>query len=206
MKLSLLVLSSLLAVASAWLPTERNLFIEPSASIPTRILGAPDHHTKRFESSKIRGVNLGSLFIIEPWMTNDTWVSMGCNKTKSESDCVVALGQKAANAAFQKHWDAYITEQDLDDIKAYGLNTIRVPVGFWMLHDLVQNDERFPRGGLKYLDRLAGWAASRNIYVILDLHGAPGAQEAKQPFTGQVCLPQHMMHNIKKTEMLTIFN
>ncbi|KAF2661654.1 glycoside hydrolase family 5 protein [Lophiostoma macrostomum CBS 122681] len=133
----------------------------------------------------IRGVNLGSLFIIEPWMTNDTCVSMGCDKTKSESDCVVALGQDAANNAFQKHWDTYITEQDLDDIKAYGLNTIRVPVGFWMLEDLIHDDEHFPQGGLKYLDRLAGWAADRNIYVILDLHGAPGAQDAKQPFTGQ---------------------
>jgi hypothetical protein len=42
------------------------------------------------------------------------------------------------------------------------------------------------------MDRLAEWAAKRGIYVILDLHGAPGAQEANQPFTGQVSTSKNM--------------
>jgi len=112
---------------------------------------------------------------------------MGCGDAKSEFDCMLALGQEAGNTAFQNHWNSWITEQDLDKMKEYGLNTIRVPVGYWLVQDVVdQASEHFPQGGLEKMDRLAEWAASRDIYVILDLHGAPGAQEPNQPFTGQV--------------------
>ncbi|ORY04290.1 glycoside hydrolase superfamily [Clohesyomyces aquaticus] len=184
MKFSLLSLLALGTAVQAWLPHERNLFGEQPSS--------------RFSSSynKIRGVNLGSLFIIEPWMASQEFASMGCGGQKSEFDCMLSLGQEAGNAAFQKHWDTYITEQDLNTMQQYGLNTIRVPVGYWMVEDTVyQDSEHFPKGGLKYLDRLAGWAADRNLYVVLDLHGAPGAQEPNQPFTGQYAPSAGFFHS-----------
>lgn len=134
---------------------------------------------------KIRGVNLGSLFIIEPWMASDEWESMGCGNEKSEFDCVSSLGQEAADSAFQKHWDSWITEEDISEIASLGLNTIRIPIGYWMNEDLVDESEHFPRGGFEYLERVCGWAKEEGLYVILDLHGAPGAQEPEQPFTGQ---------------------
>ncbi|KAF2807744.1 glycoside hydrolase [Mytilinidion resinicola] len=68
----------------------------------------------------------------------------------------------------------------------YGLNTVRIPLGYWIDESLVYSDsEHFPQGGLAYLDKVVGWAAAKGIYVILDLHAAPGAQVAQQPFTGQ---------------------
>ncbi|KAF2477974.1 glycoside hydrolase [Lindgomyces ingoldianus] len=188
MKLSVLSLLAITTAVSAWLPHERNLFGEQPNSVASYLPAGRGRAVKRFTSgyNKIRGVNLGSLFIIEPWMASQEWDSMGCGGTKSEFDCMIKLGQDAGDAAFQKHWGSYIGEQDLDTIKAYGLNTIRVPVGYWMVEDTVWRDsEHFPKGGLAYLDQLVGWAADRNIYVILDLHGAPAAQEPNQPFTGQ---------------------
>lgn len=186
MKYSLFSLFAFSSAVSAWLPYERDLF----SRYPNNYISAgKGRSVKRFDSgnSKVRGVNLGSLFIIEPWMASQEWASMGCGDAKSEFDCVMKLGQDAANQVFQKHWDTYITEGDLDTMKAYGLNTVRVPVGYWMVEDTVNREsEHLPQGGLKYLDRLAGWAAARDIYVIIDLHGAPGAQEPQQPFTGQV--------------------
>lgn len=125
-------------------------------------------------------------------MATSEWKSMGCEGANSEFDCVMKLGQDNANTAFKKHWETYITEDDLDTMKGYGLNTIRVPVGYWIIEDLVFKDsEHFPQGAIQYLDRLAGWAAAKNIFVILDLHGAPGAQEPNQPFTGQVSHPSN---------------
>ena len=135
---------------------------------------------------KIRGVNLGSLFIVEPWMSSGTWESMGCNGAASEWDCVVLLGQEKANAAFQKHWDTFIASDDFDKMKSYGLNTVRIPFGHWFVEETIASGENWPRGGMKYLDKVAELAASRNINVILDLHGAPGVQVANNAFTGHV--------------------
>ncbi|XP_055354489.1 uncharacterized protein LOC129600112 [Paramacrobiotus metropolitanus] len=135
---------------------------------------------------KIRGVNLGSLFVIEPWMAHTEWTRMGCADQKSEFDCVMRLGQAKANQEFQAHWDRWITQADIQKMKSYGLNTIRIPVGYWIYEDIVYKDsEHFPQGGLAYLERLCGWASDAGLYIIMDLHGAPGAQEPQQPFTGQ---------------------
>ncbi|XXG96016.1 hypothetical protein Hte_002293 [Hypoxylon texense] len=133
---------------------------------------------------KIRGVNLGSHFIVEPWMAYDEWNGMGCGSANDEWQCVKALGQDAADAAFKKHWDSWTTKDDISQIKSLGLNTVRVPVGFWLKEDLVDDGEYYPRGGLEYLDRLVGWCADAGIYVIMDLHGGPGVQTPNQQFTG----------------------
>lgn len=135
---------------------------------------------------KIRGVNLGSLFIVEPWMSSDTWKSMGCGDAKSEWDCVASLGQEKADAVFQRHWNTFITAKDFDKMKDYGLNTVRIPVGHWFVEETIIQGESWPRGGMKYLDKVAAMAASRNISVIIDLHGAPGVQVPNNAFTGHV--------------------
>lgn len=69
----------------------------------------------------------------------------------------------------------------------YGLNTIRIPVGYWIKEDIVYSDsEHFPQGGLSYLEQVCGWASDAGFYIIIDLHGAPGAQVPKNADTGQV--------------------
>lgn len=180
-----------LTAVNAWLPHERNFFDQrrDTDDVTQQYARHKDKDiTSRYlpQHNPIRGVNLGSLFVVEPWMANSEWTFMGCSGQSSESDCVQSLGQSAANSAFEKHWDTWISETDLDSVVSYGLNTIRVPVGYWIVESLVQYGEHFPQGGLQYLDRLVGWAADRGLYVILDLHGTPGAQVAKQAFTGQV--------------------
>jgi aryl-phospho-beta-D-glucosidase BglC (GH1 family) len=137
---------------------------------------------------KIRGVNLGSLFIVEPWMSNDTWVGMGCGNTKSEWDCVSSLGQEKANAAFAKHWDTFITKDDFQAMKQYNLNTVRIPVGHWLVEETIAQGENWPRGGMKYLDKVVGMAKDAGLNVILDLHGAPGGQVANNAFAGHVSI------------------
>lgn len=97
----------------------------------------PDH--------KLRGVNVGTLFVYEPWIDSQEWSNMGCSGQKSEFDCVMSIGQDAANTAFQKHWDSWIGAADLDEMKSYGLNTIRVPLGYWFKEDLVDSSEHFAK-------------------------------------------------------------
>ncbi|KAI1777015.1 glycoside hydrolase family 5 protein [Hypoxylon cercidicola] len=155
-------------------------------SIPLEDRGDSTRPTRRWLPSvdKIRGVNLGSHFVIEPWMASDEWTSMGCGSANDEWQCVKALAQDAADAAFKKHWDSWTTKDDISQIKSLGLNTVRIPVGFWIKEDLVYGNEYYPRGGLEYLDRLVGWCADAGIYVIMDLHGGPGVQIPDQQYTG----------------------
>ncbi|KAF5013734.1 hypothetical protein FDECE_275 [Fusarium decemcellulare] len=181
-------LAALASSAHAWLPNDNSNY--DLSKRDTKLFTYPlqkGPNNKRWLSgnAKIRGVNLGSLFIYEPWIDSGEWANTGCAGEKSEFDCVMNKGQETADKGFQGHWERWITQSDLDEMVSYGLNTIRVPLGYWFKEDLVDQSEHFPRGGLSYLTQLCGWASDRGLYIILDLHGAPGAQEPNQPFTGQ---------------------
>ncbi|KAJ5591475.1 glucan endo-1-6-beta-glucosidase B [Penicillium hispanicum] len=168
-------LSALLGLTAAWLPeTDKQITSSSGSNLFTKSNG------------KIRGVNMGSLFVFEPWIGETAWDKMGCNGTRAEFDCVKSLGQDAANTAFAQHWKTWITEDDIKEIASYGLNSIRVPVGYWLREDLVSDTEYFPQGGLEYVQKLCGWASDAGLYIIMDLHGAPGAQVADNPDTGRL--------------------
>ena len=128
----LAIVLSLSTLTQAWLPEEqkellalngKNLF---NVSAPTT---APLSTRWTPASGKIRGVNLGSLFVFEPWMASQTWSNMGCAGKESEFDCVSSLGQTVADQRFQNHWNTWIKEADIQQMQAYGINTIRIPVG-----------------------------------------------------------------------------
>ncbi|KAF1952937.1 glucan 1,3-beta-glucosidase precursor [Byssothecium circinans] len=192
---TLLFVLSLATGIHAWLPEERDLsaFNRTSASVDKRVPQLP--------SNKIRGVNLGGWLISEPWMMgNDKfgeWGTMGCwynengadKRRCSEFDCVGALGQSQADKNFNDHYARWITVDDIQRIHDAGLNTIRIPIGYWSFRDVVDSSEKFPNMDLKYLDNVVAKAASLGMFIVMDLHGAPGSQKTDDAFTGQ-CLPE----------------
>lgn len=114
---------------------------------------------------------------------------MGCNGAVSEFDCMrEAYGndKAAGNAAFKQHWSSWITPDSVQAVHDAGLNTIRIPIGYWSFTDIVDSSEPFPDGDqmLPYLDAVVQKAADLGLYVIIDLHGAPGGQQ-QDVFTGQ---------------------
>jgi len=171
------------AGAQAWMPADRDLaaFNRTTSDLSKRAANLPQ---------KIRGVNLGGWLLSEPWMMNQEWSEMGCGDSCSEFDCVNKLGQSQANDAFNAHYARWITPSMIQSMHEAGLNTIRIPIGYWSLHSLVDSSEHFPEMKLQYLDDIIDKAAQLGMFVVIDLHGAPGSQKVGDAFTGQVSL-QH---------------
>ena len=74
------------------------------------------------------------------------------------------------------YWDAFFTEEDFRIIKEdLKMNTIRLPFYYLnvMNEDLTLKEEE---EAFAYLDWFIGEAAKNELYVVLDLHGAPGSQ------------------------------
>ena len=72
----------------------------------------------------------------------------------------------------------WITEKDFKEIAAMGLNSVRLPIGYW-------NVMEDPYGryapsdlsvSLHYVDWAFDMAAKYGLSVLLDMHGAPGSQ------------------------------
>jgi aryl-phospho-beta-D-glucosidase BglC (GH1 family) len=196
MRSSVLFPALLVAGVQAWMPQQRDL---------AAFNRTYDPHGKRVASlpSKIRGVNLGGWLVSEPWLMSTEWTQViGCpacsdcnNGGKcSEFDCVGALGQSAADAGFDRHYAGWITPAEIQKIHDAGLNTIRIPIGYWSLRELVDSSEHFPNMNLKYLDAVIQKAADLGMFVVMDLHAAPGAQKVNDAFTGQVRLSRHFLN------------
>lgn len=130
-----------------------------SASLPES--KPSDVSLSAFNNTKtIRGVNAGAQYIVEPWMVGDFWTdTLQCNGTdlerRSERGCIEESWNgdvDRASVAWKSHWDTWITHDDIQLMVSYGVNTIRIPVGFWMMEDIVSEYELFPKGMPQTLD------------------------------------------------------
>jgi len=115
----------------------------------------------------IRATNLGNWLVPEGYM----WLFEGGPQSPSEIRALVLelLGPEGAAAFWQKYRENYVTRDDLALLHRAGFNTIRVPLHY----NLFETDDA---EGFKLLDRLIAWSRAENLYVILDMHVAPGGQ------------------------------
>ncbi|KAF9471763.1 glycoside hydrolase [Pholiota conissans] len=130
---------------------------------------------------KQRGVNLGSWFVLERWITS---IPFQLAKSPAKSDLDVARGTDAREI-LERHWDTWITDQDWKWISDRGLNSVRIPIGYYhvcgidptVLHgtDFEPYYEIFC-GAWERIILAIQKAASHNIGVLIDLHAAPGKQ------------------------------
>jgi endoglucanase len=121
----------------------------------------------------LRGVNFGSWFVEEIWMT--PWKNKESEtvpETIKDHDSLwntieKRLGKDSMTrikTAWRNNW---ITEEDFRRVKAMGLNHVRLPI----LHDLIDEP-----GGMDRLKSAIAMAKKAGLYVVLDMHGAPGGQ------------------------------
>lgn len=121
----------------------------------------------------LRGVNFGSWFVEEIWMT--PWKNKenaDAKETVRDHDSLWATIEKRlghdAMIRVRNAWrDNWITQEDFNRVKAMGLNHVRLPI----LHDLIDEP-----GGMDRLKAAIGMAKKAGLYVVLDMHGAPGGQ------------------------------
>jgi endoglucanase len=83
------------------------------------------------------------------------------------------LGPERAASFWQQYRDTYITQDDIRFIKSVGFNMVRVPLHYRLF---MTADGEISGEGWALLDRVVGWAAAAGLYVIPDLHAAPGGQ------------------------------
>jgi len=85
------------------------------------------------------------------------------------------IGADEARDFWKKFRDNYITKDDIIFLKNLGFNHIRVPFNF-KLFIMEDHPEIYIDEGFKRLDDVIRWCEEANLYVILDLHAAPGGQ------------------------------
>lgn len=117
----------------------------------------------------LRGVNLGGWLMMEGYILHAANVAVQVFKKKF-AQCLGKKTLQDFEEQFSKH---FIQEQDIRAISRLGFNCIRVPFKYGLIE---KEPYKYSRKGVSYLDNVIRWAKKYKLYVILDLHGACGAQ------------------------------
>jgi len=128
----------------------------------------------------LRGCNLGN------WLLNELWM-MGMTRHgddpkdhwEIEELLQQRFGAKEKERLFELQRENWIKPRDFQIIKSWGFNVVRLP----FYYDLLEDDAapgRLRPHAFKWLDRAIEMGRQAGIYVIVDMHGAPGGQSKDQ--------------------------
>lgn len=170
--LSVMVLSADKAVSGGF--TDEDFLVTRGRKIVNR----------KGEAIRLKGVNLGAWLIHEDWICPYEGATDHYDELQTLID---RFGTERAYELMHTYEDNFITEYDLRALANMGFNCVRVP--FWY-RNFYSDDN-----GTKILDKNGEWdfsrldwvvseCSKRRIYVILDMHGAPGFQ-SDAPHSGK---------------------
>jgi len=119
------------------------------------------------EKLLLRGINLGN------WLEPEGYMFLFENGPQSpreiEEFVEELIGPAEARAFWEKYRQQYITKKDVELIRGCGFNSVRLPLHykFFLADD---------GAGFTAVDRLMEWCRGAGLWVVLDLHCAPGGQ------------------------------
>lgn len=119
----------------------------------------------------LKGVNLGGWLMMEGYMLFGRNIPEKAFRESFEK----AAGRDALEDFTRSFRDTFIREDDIELIKSWGANCIRIPFNYKLL-EFEDRPYSLNEEGLAYLNRAVGWCEKHGIYCILDMHAAPGAQ------------------------------
>jgi aryl-phospho-beta-D-glucosidase BglC (GH1 family) len=157
--MSLRSLLSLVALSLSLLPS--NLFAQFAHTQQKEIV---DRNGKPLF---LRATNLGNWFVPEGYM----WMFEGGPQSAREIEGLVTelLGPDKAADFWRQYRENYITRKDIHLLSQAGFNSIRIPIHYKFFE--TDNAE-----GFTLLDRAIQWSHEEGLYVVIDLHAAPGGQ------------------------------
>ena len=121
----------------------------------------------------LKGVGLGNWLLPEGYMWK--FGALGDRPRKIEKVVTDLIGKEKADRFWKAFRENYITEADIKRIAELGFNSVR-PALNSRLFLTEGEDPVYVEEGFQLLDSLITWCKKHRLYVIIDMHGAPGGQ------------------------------
>lgn len=121
----------------------------------------------------LRGVGLGNWLLPEGYMWK--FGQLGDRPRTIEKIVSDLIGEENADKFWMEFRRHYIAEADIERISDLGFNSVRIAINSRRFLSEGENASYIDEG-FELLDNLIGWCRKHDIYVIIDMHGAPGGQ------------------------------
>ncbi|MEP7164792.1 MAG: cellulase family glycosylhydrolase [Ferruginibacter sp.] len=127
----------------------------------------------------LRGMGLGGWMLQEPYMLKLSGAAVAQYDIRKK---ITALVGEANTKKFYEAWlNNHCTKADIDSLAAWGFNSVRLPMHYNLFtipaeQEPVKGRQTWLSKGFQLTDSLLSWCKADHIYLILDLHAAPGGQ------------------------------
>lgn len=133
----------------------------------------------------LRGIGLGGYMLQEGYMFG--LGELGTQHRIREK-ITSLIGKEKAKAFYEKWMHNFIQKTDIDSLAAWGFNSVRLPMHYRLFtlsseEEPVKGKNTWVKTGFELVDSLLSWCKQDHIYLILDLHAAPGGQGNDLPIS-----------------------
>ena len=126
----------------------------------------------------LRGLGLGGWMVQESYMLQTSGFAGPQHEIRSA--ITELIGEENTEAFYQAYLANGVTKRDIDSLKAWGFNSVRLPMHYNLYTPPVELEKEeeltWLEKGFEMTDQLLQWCADNEMYLILDLHAAPGGQ------------------------------
>jgi len=127
----------------------------------------------------LRGIGTGNWLIQEGYMMQSS--SVAGTQHEFEAKLESLIGAELKDSFYTVWLDSHFRRIDVDSMKSWGFNSVRVAMHYkWFTPPIekepVPGEITWFEEGFQRIDSLLDWCGDNEMYLILDLHGAPGGQ------------------------------
>ncbi|WP_018932901.1 glycoside hydrolase family 5 protein [Gracilibacillus lacisalsi] len=119
----------------------------------------------------LKGVGVGNWLLPEGYMWK--FYDKAASPRQIESLISDLAGEDYAKSFWREFRDHYITEDDIKRMKQEQWNSVRLPINSRFVLD---DNGSVKEEAFRLIDTFIDWCSKHRLYVVLDLHGAPGGQ------------------------------
>jgi len=162
------------------------------------------------ENVLLRGYGLGGWMLQEPYMLKLSGV------TVAQYDIRNRIAELVGEDKMNEFYDAWlanmVTRRDIDSLKKWGFNSVRLPMHYNLFtlpveKEPVAGENTWLAKGFEMTDNLLAWCRENEIYVILDLHAAPGGQGNDKPIADvDTTKPRLWESDLNKQKTVALWN
>jgi hypothetical protein len=127
----------------------------------------------------LRGIGTGNWMLQEGYMMQTSDVAP--TQHEFRDILIETIGETNTDSFYNAWLASHFTRTDVDSMKSWGFNSIRVAMHYKLFTLPIENEpipgeNTWLDKGFLLLDSLLDWCSNDEMYLILDLHGAPGGQ------------------------------
>jgi len=127
----------------------------------------------------IRSIGTGNWMLQEGYMMQTTGVAG--TQWEFRKKLTETIGAEKTNQFYTAWLDNHFRKIDVDSMAKWGFNCVRPALHYKLFtlpieEETVSGTNTWLESGFARLDSLVSWCAANKVYVLLDMHGAPGGQ------------------------------